>query len=139
MHELGVVFRVIDAVSETAAENGLKRICSVTLKLGTVSGVVPEFLTDCWKWAVNRADNDAPEVLTLTETQEEGKASGKAPAGLLRGAELIIEPIEARTFCEDCQNTYDTVAHGRICPRCGSERTYLLQGNEFLIEEIMGE
>ncbi|MBR5115482.1 MAG: hydrogenase maturation nickel metallochaperone HypA [Lachnospiraceae bacterium] len=114
MHELGVVFRVIDTVTETAKENDLSEIHSVTIRLGTVSGVIPEFLTDCWKWAVNRTE-------------------------LLKGAELIIEPIEAVTYCEDCGGSYDTVAHGRICPHCGSERTYLLTGNEFLIEEIAGE
>ena len=42
----------------------------------------------------------------------------------------------AVTYCEDCQKTYPTVEHGRICPHCGSEHTYLLQGNEFNIKEI---
>ena len=40
------------------------------------------------------------------------------------------------TYCEDCKQTYPTVEHGKICPHCGSEHTYLLQGNEFNIKEI---
>ncbi len=28
------------------------------------------------------------------------------------------------------------VEKGEICPYCGSENTYLLRGNEFLIKEI---
>ena len=51
-------------------------------------------------------------------------------------AELKIEQIEAVTFCEECQKEYPTVEHGKICPYCGSENTYLLRGNEFLIKEI---
>ena len=50
--------------------------------------------------------------------------------------EIKIEPIHAITHCEDCGTDYDTVPQGRICPNCGSEKTFLLQGNEFMIKEI---
>ena len=113
MHELGVVFHIIDDVTEVAAENNLSRVSSVTLQLGTVSTVIPEYLTDCWNWAVGKTD-------------------------ILKDSELIIEPIEAITFCEECKTTYDTISYGRTCPNCGSGHTYLLQGNEFLIKEISG-
>ena len=113
MHELGVVFHIIDNVAEVAAENNLSFVNSVTLQLGTVSTVIPEYLTDCWNWAVGKTD-------------------------ILKDSELIIEPIEAITFCEECKTTYDTISYGRTCPNCGSGHTYLLQGNEFLIKEISG-
>ena len=54
----------------------------------------------------------------------------------MRGCELVIEEIPARTYCEACGATYETVAHGRTCPVCGSERTYLVQGDEAVIKEI---
>ena len=44
--------------------------------------------------------------------------------------------IPAVTFCEYCQQTYPTVEHGKTCPYCGSEHTYLVQGNEQYIKEI---
>ena len=113
MHELGVVFHIIDDVTKVGEENNLTEIQSVTLQLGTVSTVIPDYLKDCWKWAVKKTE-------------------------LLKSAELIIEPIEAITFCEDCQSTYDTIKHGKKCPNCGSEHTYLLQGTEFMIKEIAG-
>ena len=111
MHELGVVFHVIGNLEKVAAENNVKKINKVTLQLGEVSSVIPHYLTDCWKWA--SAKND-----------------------LLSGAELTIETIPAVTFCEACSREYATVEHGRTCPYCGSGRTYLLQGNEFMIKEI---
>ena len=114
VHELGVVFNVIEAVEEIAKENELKKIESVTLELGEVSTVIPEYLTDCWDWAVKRNV-------------------------LFGDTKLLLEKIPAVTFCEDCKKTYPTVLHGKICPHCGSGRTYLVQGNEFIIKEISAE
>jgi hydrogenase nickel incorporation protein HypA/HybF len=111
MHELGVVFYVIDEIEKVAKENKVKSVNSVTLEIGEVSTVIPSYLMDCWKWAIAKHE-------------------------LLTDCELIIEKIDAVTFCEDCQQTYSTVDHGKICPYCGSENTYLLKGSEFNIKEI---
>lgn len=111
MHEMGIVFHVIDDIKEVGKENDLTRVSSVTLQLGEVSSVVPEYLTDMWNWAVNREE-------------------------LMKGAALKIERIPAVTYCEACGKTYPTVEYGKTCPHCGSGNTYLLQGNEFLIKEI---
>jgi len=111
MHELGVVFHVIDSVLEIAEENKVNHVNSVTLEIGTVSGVVPSYLEDCWNWAVTKHD-------------------------LLTECRLIIDNIEAITHCDHCGENYDTIRYGKICPRCQSEDTYLLQGNEFNIREI---
>ena len=51
MHELGIVFHIMDGVERVAAENQLAKVSAVVLELGEVSGVVPDYLTDCWKWA----------------------------------------------------------------------------------------
>ena len=111
MHELGVVFKVIDNLKEVADENNISQISSVTLSLGEVSTVIPKLLTDCWQWAIEKHD-------------------------FLKGCELKITTIPASTYCEDCGKTYSTVQSGKICPHCGSEHTYLVQGQEFLIKEI---
>lgn len=111
MHELGVVFHIIKDLEAVAAANNVDKISKVTLQLGEVSTVIPHYLTDCWKWA--SAKNE-----------------------LVNGAELIIEPIPAVTWCEDCEREYGTVEHGRTCPYCGGGNTYLLRGNEFMIKDI---
>ena len=49
---------------------------------------------------------------------------------------MKVEILPAVTWCDDCRQEYGTVAHGRICPHCGSEKTWLLKGNELNIKEI---
>ena len=57
MHELGVVFHVIDQIEELAEENNVTHVNSVTLQIGTVTGIIPDYLIDCWNWAVSKHDN----------------------------------------------------------------------------------
>ena len=111
MHELGVVFHVLDQVEDIAKQNNVKHVNSVTLEIGTVSGIVPSYLEDCWKWAVEKH-----EVTT--------------------SCKLKIEKIQAITHCEDCGEDYNTIIYAKTCPKCKSENTYLIQGNEFVIKEI---
>ena len=111
MHELGVTFHIMDHLEKVAKENQVTHIHSVTLELGEVSTVIESYLQNCWTWAAK-----------------------KRP--LFADAKLIVETLPAITYCEDCEKTYPTVEYGKICPHCGSERTYLLLGSEFNIKEI---
>lgn len=111
MHELGIVFHIIRSVEEVAAQNNVRHVSAVTLELGEVSGVLEDYLQDCWNWAAAKSD-------------------------ILRGARLQVAVIPAKTLCEDCGMVYPTVAHGRTCPGCGSGHTHLLQGNETMIRDI---
>ncbi|XVG95190.1 hydrogenase maturation nickel metallochaperone HypA [Eubacteriales bacterium KG127] len=114
MHELGVVFHILDDLKEVAAENNVKKVNKVTLQLGEVSTIIPSYLTDCFRWAADKEE-------------------------LFKGAELEIEKIDAITHCDGCGGDYPTVEHGKKCPVCGSENTWLLQGTEFMIKEIEAE
>ena len=113
MHELGVVFHMVDLIEDVAREHRLSRIEKVTVSLGEVSGVVTEFFEDAWLWATQRSD-------------------------LLKDAELEIYQIQAMSVCGECGNTYETVPHGSTCPHCGSLRTELLHGAELEIDSIEG-
>jgi len=48
MHELGIVYHIVNRLEDLAKEQKLEKIASVTLELGEVSGVVPDFLIDGW-------------------------------------------------------------------------------------------
>ena len=103
---------MIRTVENLAKENDITEIKSVTLEIGEVSTVVEDYLRKCWKWSVEKKST------------------------MLMQTELLVEKIEAVTYCEDCERTYRTVDYGKICPHCGSEHTYLIAGNEFNIKEI---
>ena len=47
MHELGIVFHIIDSIEEVGRQNKLRSVSTVTLELGEVSGVVHTYLEDC--------------------------------------------------------------------------------------------
>ena len=65
-----------------------------------------------------------------------GEVSGVLPDDLLRDSVLDVRRIDAVTVCNACGKTYGTVAHGKVCPHCGSADTVLLRGNEVELEEI---
>ena len=78
MHELGVVFHIMDSLESVAKENDVTQIQSVTIEIGEVSTVIPHYLTDCWEWAIK-----------------------KKP--LLTGCEMKVEILPAVTWCDTCR------------------------------------
>ena len=44
--------KVLTLSEKIVEENHLTQVASVTLEVGEVSGIIPYYLTDCWKWAV---------------------------------------------------------------------------------------
>ena len=51
MHELGTINYVIETVEDLCVENSLTQVGSVTLQIGEVSGIIPQFLQDYWLYA----------------------------------------------------------------------------------------
>ena len=113
MHELGIVFHMIDLLEEVGRDNRLTSISRVTLRLGEVTGVIPSYLQDCWRWAADRTE-------------------------LLSGSELEVVAVPAVTVCNACGRTYPTLEHGKVCPHCASGDTELLRGLEIEIESVAG-
>lgn len=111
MHELGTIHYVIDTIEKLAVEQKLTDVASITLEVGEVSGIIPSYLTDYWLFARKKSE-------------------------LLKETELKIEELKAVTYCQDCRRTYFTVEHGKECPFCHSDDTFLVIGNEFNIKEI---
>ena len=97
MHELGIIVHIAKTLDQVAAENELKKIGSVTLDIGEVSGIVPEYLEDCWNWYTK-----------------------KEP--IIQGTKFLYEIIPAVTWCDDCKQTYPTVQYsGKTWLQQGNE------------------
>ena len=50
MHEMGIVLHVAKTLDETAKEENLTKIGSVTLQVGEVSGIMTDLFCDCWDY-----------------------------------------------------------------------------------------
>ncbi len=111
MHELGLVFYVIDNVEKVAKENNVKAVKKVTLEVGEVSGVVPSYFRDCYDWAIKKTEH-------------------------MQHCELEMIIIEGITYCRSCKKTYHTTEYGKECPFCHSMDTYLVTGSDVMIKNI---
>ena len=114
MHEMGIVVQLTRTLDEITKREKIKKIGKVTVQVGEVSGVVDQFFYECW-----------------------GYVKTNYPA--LADSELVLEPMTAITFCENCQKTYETMKYGKTCPYCKSGETYLVSGRECIIKEIEAE
>ncbi len=111
MHEMGTVMHIIRVVEDIVVKNNLTQVASVTLEIGEVSGILPDYIRKCWGWAIRNTS-------------------------YVQDAELKVDILPAITYCENCQGTYETVKYAKLCPYCNSNDTYLLTGNEYNIKEI---
>ena len=114
MHELGTVVYIIDTVEKICKEQNLSRVESITVEIGEVSAIIPEYIVDYFNWS-------------------------KAKSKFLKDCEMIVENLPAVTYCQDCKQTYPTVEYGKECPYCHSGNTFLVTGNEYNIKQIVAE
>ncbi|QGF23101.1 hydrogenase maturation nickel metallochaperone HypA [Raineyella fluvialis] len=106
MHELGLLRSVADAVSAAAARAGAIGVQAVGLRVGTLSGTVPEALEGAWPIAV--AD-------TVAE-----------------GARLELEVVPATVWCPRCATDQPIDEFFALtCPVCGTPTGTLTHGREF--------
>ena len=101
MHELSIVTYVVKQVQEIAKENNLTEIESVTLEFGEVSGIVPEYLEDCWNflYEIIPAVTWCDDCKSTYPTVQYGKTCPHCGSGntwLQQGNEINIKQIEAR-------------------------------------------
>ena len=101
MHELGVVFHIIDDLKAVASDNDVSSISKVTIELGEVSGVVEEYLTDCWKWACKKEIipgitycEDCGETYETVKYAKVCPNCGSKHTYLIQGNEFNIKQIE---------------------------------------------
>ena len=90
MHELGIVVHVVRTLEDVAQENSLTDIRKVTLQIGKVSGIEPEYLVDCWEYY-------------------------KKKVPLLKYSTLDYEWIEAITICPYCHSGNTVLLQGNEC------------------------
>jgi hydrogenase nickel incorporation protein HypA/HybF len=107
MHELSLIASLFEILEEKAAEQGAKRIVSVKLQVGTLSGAIPELLKTSFD--IYKKDTIAAE------------------------AELETIDVPFKVECNVCHTQMikdDLVA---ICDECGSLDLKTLQGTDLYL------
>ncbi len=110
MHELSVCEALLAQVRATANANQAGGVGRVTVRLGPLSGVEPELLTQAFSIARN--------------------------GPLTTEASLHIEPQPIRIHCRDCGNENEATANRLLCRACGSFRVNLISGDELLLARV---
>jgi len=110
MHELSIVTSLFEILEEKAKEKKSEKILSVKLKVGALSGVVPEFLETAFD--VYKKDTIAAE------------------------AKLKIEKVPLRVQCQKCGAEIVKNDFIFICEKCDSRELKTLSGTELLLEKV---
>jgi hydrogenase nickel incorporation protein HypA/HybF len=110
MHELGLAQDTLDCALQAAARQGAGRITGLRLRIGDLSGVVPEAL------------------YFALETILAG-----TPAD---GATIDIERVAAVCFCPDCKAEFPVEAFVYTCPNCGRAGCDLVRGREMTLVSL---
>lgn len=110
MHELALAEGMLELVVRTARDHGAARVTRVWLEIGALSHVAPEALAFCFD-AVTRGS-------------------------LAEGATLEIARTPGAAWCLPCGETVPLAQVGDPCPRCGSHRLAVTQGEAMRVKEI---
>jgi hydrogenase nickel incorporation protein HypA/HybF len=113
MHEFGIIQGVFKLVEEAAVKNNLKAITKVTLKIGKLRQVFPDFLQFAF------------------ETVSKGTVA--------QDAKLVIVEVPIKMKCRTCQQEFAVERNAYICPKCNNVGLDVLSGKEIYIESIEGE
>jgi len=110
VHELSIISGLFDALLEKAGEHGAREVTLVKLRVGKLSGVVPELLESAF---------DMYKKGTIAEK-----------------AKLMIEEIPLRIRCRTCGAEMRSDEFAFVCTSCRGTDIEILEGTELFLEKI---
>ena len=113
MHEVSIIENVIKIVTEKAIENKFTKVNKVSLKIGQLSGVMPESLNFAFKSCIMNT--------------------------MLEGSTLEIERVSAVAECSDCTQEFPIDHFNKLCPCCNKFCSRIISGYELYINTIEGD
>ncbi len=112
MHELGICDALLKMVDKVAKDEQLEEIQKITVEVGTLSGVVPKYLEDCW-------------VAVTDGTPYMGTA-------------FSVEVVEGVAKCLDCGQEFPAGLNDKLlCPYCGGDKLVPVSGRDLTLKEIL--
>ncbi|MFF4896295.1 hydrogenase maturation nickel metallochaperone HypA [Streptomyces sp. NPDC001068] len=111
MHELSIAAAIVDQAGAWARADGAETVSAVTVRVGELSGVVPDALDFAF------------------EVARDGTA--------LAAARLVVEQVPARAWCEACAEEFAVGMPPFFwCPHCDRPCPELRSGRELEITAV---
>ena len=110
MHEVSVMAEALRMAVDAAKSAGATRVLKLRLRIGTLSGVVPEAM----KFAFDVVCRDT----------------------MAAGASLAIEAVPAVCWCAMCRVEFECADYFNECPRCHNVSGELRRGREMEIADV---
>ncbi len=111
MHEMSIVVSIVEIAENEANKVDAKKITSLELDIGTVSGIEID--------ALNFAFDSIKHETMLSD------------------AEIKINILTAKSVCEDCNYEFLVEDVYSLCPKCDSYKTSIIQGKEMKVKSIL--
>ncbi len=110
MHELSIAQNIVEIVQQYVPDATLADVRSVRVRVGGLSGIVPESL--------------------------EFSFSAIVAGTPLGSARLDIERVPAVCRCTDCRVEFEVADFVFVCPGCGGMHTQLISGSDLQVVDI---
>jgi hydrogenase nickel incorporation protein HypA/HybF len=110
MHEFSIAQSLLEIIEEHTLPYAGARVMNVTLRIGKLSGVMPDALRFGFE-ALSRG-------------------------GIAEGASLIIEEVPLRIKCHHCGAESAMDEPFLLCPRCNGSEVEMIAGRELEVKEM---
>ena len=110
MHELGIARNILEIVQKTVPPEQEAEVKSIRIRIGQLSGVVPDSLEFCFSALLNGTR--------------------------MESAGLVIEKMPTVSLCKECRHRFTVDDFAFSCPMCNSVNVELISGDELEIVDI---
>jgi hydrogenase nickel incorporation protein HypA/HybF len=110
MHELAIAQNILEMVRQSVPQDRAKSVRGIRIRVGQLSGIVPDSLDFCFSAIVNDTD--------------------------MQRAKLAIEHVPTLSQCKTCAHRFGIEDWIFTCPVCQSTNLELISGKELEIVEI---
>ncbi|TCS78965.1 hydrogenase maturation nickel metallochaperone HypA [Pectinatus cerevisiiphilus] len=110
MHEMAMAQGVMEIVEDYAQKSKAKKVCTVALLIGEMTGVVPESLEFCFK--------------------------AVAKGTVAEDAKIKLTNVPLMGHCNNCGNEWHIENYNFFCPQCSSAKVDIISGRELRVEYL---
>jgi len=110
MHELAICQALIEQVERVARDNAARRILSITVSVGPLSGVEPQLLEHAY-----------PLAAAGTVAEE---------------AKLVVVTVPVRVRCRACKAETEAASNRLLCSSCNDWHVDVIAGEEMLLQRV---